>query len=103
MSIKFNPFTGTVDYIGDASTNVNPYKVDKFTLSGTDITNKYIVLSEAPTTKTKTRLVVIGGPEHDYSIDFQVTIDDGNKRLSWDGLALQPILENSDKIIVIYN
>lgn len=76
---------------------------DKVTLVAGDITNKYIVLSEAPADKPQTQLTVIGGPEQEYSVDFEVTTDNADRRLSWNGLGLDGILIAGDRIIVNYN
>jgi hypothetical protein len=70
-----------------------------YTLSGTDITNKYITLSTSPTTANKTRFYVEGGPEQIYGIDFTVS---GNE-LSWNGLTLDGILESGDRVVVTFN
>jgi len=72
---------------GDATTALAAAGLDaaeKFTLDGTDITNKYVVLAQVPKAATVIRLVVMGGMEQDYAVDFAVTADDGGKRLSWD-------------------
>jgi hypothetical protein len=73
------------------------------TLDNTDITNKYIILTEAPTTKTLTRTVPIDGIEQEYGVDFEVTTDDSDKRLSWNGLGLESLLASGDKLIITYN
>ena len=73
------------------------------TITGTDISNKFILLASAPTEKQKTRLSVVGGIEQEYSIDFVVTTDNSDRRLSWDGLGLESILEVGDRLIITYN
>lgn len=73
------------------------------TVSAGDITNKYIVLTDAPTDKNRTRLILIGGVPQEYGPDFIVTTDDAGKRLSWDGLALETLLANGDKLLISYN
>lgn len=75
------------------------YVVEYFTLSGTDITNKYITLAASPITASKTRLVVIDGPEQAYTTDFTVSTN----QLSWSGLFLDGVLETGDKLIVTYS
>lgn len=86
---------------GGGSSNYKPEPV--ITLNATNISNKYVVLTEAPTDKNKTRLVVIGGIHQEYAADFVVTADDGGKRLSWSGLGLDGVLEDGDKLLVVYN
>lgn len=73
------------------------------TLSAGDITNKYVVLTKAPTDKDKTRVFLVEGVAQDYTTDFIVTVDDGGKRLSWDSLGLETLLITGDKLIVSYN
>lgn len=103
MGLKFNPITGNLDIVGGGGDGLYKYKVERFTLSAGDITNKYVVLTDAPTNKPNTRLVVIEGIEQDYSVDFQVTADDSNKRLSWDSLGLESILQSGDKLVIAYD
>jgi hypothetical protein len=75
------------------------YTVNKFTLSGTDITNKFVTLSGTPTTPSDTILDVIGGPSQDYSVDFTVT----GSTLSWSGLTLDGVLIAGDKLIIQFD
>lgn len=75
------------------------YVVESITLSGTDITNKYVTLSASPLTAAKTRLTVIGGPEQAYASDFTVSTN----QLSWSGLFLEGVLVTGDKLVVTYS
>lgn len=75
------------------------YNVDKFTLNGTDITNKYVTLSGTPTSPSDTILSVSGGIEQDYSDDFVMI---GNQ-LSWDSLGLDGVLVAGDKLTVQFD
>lgn len=85
-------------------TTTTQYKPNEpITLTATDISNKYLILAEAPVTKEITQLFVIGGMPQEYGIDFVVTTDDSGKRLSWDGYGLESILSDGDIIIVIHN
>lgn len=79
--------------------SLNDYKVYKYTLQNADIVSKSLTINATPQTATKTRFVVIGGPEHDYGIDFTVSTN----QLSWNSLGLDGILATNDKVIVIYN
>jgi DNA-binding beta-propeller fold protein YncE len=74
-----------------------------YVITASDITNKYILLAEAPTDRELTTFVIFGGPPQAYGVDFIVTLDDGGKRLSWDGLGLDSIIEENDQVSVIYN
>lgn len=75
----------------------------KVTLSAGDIINKFILLDEAPIDKTSTRLTVVGGVPQEYAVDFEVTNDDGGRRLSWSTLGLDGVLESGDILIIEYN
>lgn len=105
MPFSFNPLTANFDLVGTSGPAPagSEYTIERFTLTNTDITNKYIVLADIPDDANLVRLVVIEGIEQDNGVDFQMTPDDGNKRLSWDGLGLESLLANGDKLIVAYN
>ena len=68
------------------------------TLTGTDITNKNVTLTEAPTTPAKTR-VTVGGVEQTYGDDFTVS----GTTLNWNGLGMDGLVETGDKLIITYN
>lgn len=68
------------------------------TLTQTDIDNKYITLNITPIVPESLTVSPVGGPEQLYGIDYEIT---GNI-LSWDGLGLDGILDNTDKLIIRY-
>jgi len=103
MAFKFNPFTGNFDVDNDTGAALSGYVVDNFTLNGTDILNKYVILTSAPAVKAKTRLVVIGGIEQEYSADFVVTTNSANRELSWSALGLDGVLVAGDKLVIAYS
>ena len=74
-------------------------------LSATDISNKYIDLESVPLAPTLVRVTVVGGIEQDFPVDFVLVMDGMSelKRLSWDGLGLEQLLEIDDELIVEYN
>lgn len=99
---RFNIFTGTLDVVsgsGGGGGGGATYSVDTFTLSGTNITNKFVTLSATPTTTSDTVLNIIGGVVQDYGVDFTVS----GTTLSWNGLWLDGVLEIGDKLIVQFN
>ena len=63
-----------------------------FTLDGTDITNKYVTLANAPTTATETTMDIVGGTTQFYGTDYSVT----GTTLTWSGLGLDGIFEAGD-------
>lgn len=94
-------FQTGVWYVSDESSSISSgsYNVQKYTLNGTDISNKFVTLSTTPTTANLTCLTVIGGIEQDYSVDFTVS----GTQLSWSGLGLDGVLVSGDKLVVTYN
>jgi len=76
--------------------------VEKFTLTSTNITNGYVTLADAPTTPNETILLVKGAGNQFYGDDY--AMDGGyTTRLTWDALDLDGVLEEGDKLTVIYN
>ncbi len=73
-----------------------PYFVNEFTLSGTDITNKFVTLTTAPVNPTLTVLAVVGGPTQEYSVDYSIS----STTLNWSGLGLDGVLTAGDILVV---
>jgi hypothetical protein len=82
-----------------ATTGVGAYGVNLFTLSPTDITNKFVTLSGAPDNAGDTILTVVGGPMQSYGTDFVVS----GAQLGWSGLFLDGVLTSGDMLVVQYN
>jgi hypothetical protein len=80
----------------------NAYRKEEFTLTSTDISNKYVLISFAPTDPLMVSLTVVGGSGQDYSIDFISTLDNEGRRVSWSGLGLDGILAAGDTISIEY-
>lgn len=99
MGIKFNPFNGQFDLTGTSSPPGTDYNVNKITLNAGQIAAKSVTLTNSPVTPSLTRLVVIGGVEQDYGLDFTVS----GSTLSWTGLTLDGVLEVGDKLVIVYN
>lgn len=76
----------------------NPQVVDKFTLSGTDITNKFVTLSQTPLAAGDTILVIGDAGGIFYGVDFTVS----SNQLGWSGLGLDGILSSGDNLTVTY-
>jgi len=85
---------------GTGSTRI----VEVVTLDATDITNKYSDdLTEVPTSATSVNIVPVGGIAQEYTVDFTIITDGTDiKRINWDGLGLESLLEDGDKLIVTY-
>jgi hypothetical protein len=101
---KFNPTTGNLDMVNEPTVVAGTgFKVDKFTLSATDITNKYVILQEVPNSTSDISLDIVGGVMQSYGDDFELLSDDGGKRLSWNGLGLDGVLEEGEQLVITYN
>lgn len=72
------------------------WRTEIFTLTGTDVFNKYVDLLVPPTGNVFVDMV--GGIRQFLIIDFVVT---GN-RLSWANLGMEPLVENGQVISVQY-
>jgi len=72
------------------------YTVNIFTLSGGNMTDKFITLTGTPTVPSGTILNIVGGVIQNYGTDFTVT----GAQLGWSGLALDGILSINDVLIV---
>jgi hypothetical protein len=72
------------------------YYVNNFTLSSTDITNKFVTLSSAPVNPIKTAMTVVGGPMQDYGTDYSIS----STTLTWSGTFLDGVLIAGDKLVV---
>ena len=101
LQFKFNPVSGDFDLVDiyTPGPGGGSYNVEKKTLTGADITNKTVTLSQTPTTLALTRLIVITGLEQDYGTDFTVS----GTTLSWNGLGLESLLASGDKLVIVYN
>lgn len=89
--------SGTTSWVSAGS--LGTYIVEKFTLTGTDITNGYVTLASTPSAPGDSVLSVIGGPVQDYSVDYTIT----GAQLDWNGLFLDGVLVAGDKLIVQYS
>ncbi len=76
----------------------NTEQIDEFVLSGTDITNKYLVLSNTPITATKVMIFINGGLKGQLNVDYHII---GNQ-INWNGNLWDGILTTSDILTVLY-
>lgn len=95
---------GTVNFLRADGTWTTPsssgvQRVDKFTLNGTNITNKFVTLSLTPSTAANTILIVEDAGGMFYGIDFTVT----SSQLGWSGLGLDGIFSSGDNLTVTYS
>lgn len=74
----------------------------QFTLSGTDITNKYVTLTVGPLSNSQVVLNIVGGTTQHYEDDYTIVFSNPDYRLSWDGKTLDGLLSDTDVLRVIY-
>ncbi len=91
--------TGSSSWVLIAAPGSSGIVINRFTLTPTDISNKYVTLSATPSVDNDTLLTVIGGPLQNYGPDYIVS---GNQ-LSWSGLTLDGILVSGDDLVVQFN
>lgn len=110
---SLNSLTGTLNLVAGSGISITPsgsnititatssssYLVNTITLTPTDITNKFVTLSAAPTSPTKTVMTVIGGPMQSYGADYTVS----GSQLGWNGLFLDGLLVSGDMLVVEFN
>lgn len=94
--MSYRPYADIVSDSVAAVASVS--KVEKFVLSGTDISNKYVTLSASPATPSDTLLMVKSAPSQYYGDDFTVI----GSQLSWSSLGLDGILASGDELTVVY-
>jgi hypothetical protein len=77
-------------------------RVETFTLSSGDITNKYVTLAIQPSSPGRVTLSVRGAGGVHYGDDYQM--DSGTPtRLTWDSLGLDGLLQVGDKLTATYD
>lgn len=82
--------------------NFNNRQVETFSLSASDISNKYVVLASVPANASRVAIKVRNAVGQYYGLDFQM--DGANAdRLTWSGLGLDGVLIEGDQITVTYD
>lgn len=78
-------------------------EIEKFTLSGTDISNKYVDLANLPAVPGKVAVIVRGQAGQTIPEDAQIITNGFDlRRFSWNGLGLDGLLVIGSKMQVIY-
>ena len=92
----------TKQYVDTRIAGVASRTVETFTLTDTDINNKYVDLAYTPASASAVVAQVKGAPWSFYGDDYQMDNATPN-RMTWDGLGWDGILEAGDKITVTYD
>lgn len=83
--------------------NIHTEGVETITLSGTDITNKYVDLAQVPYVAANTAVFVKGSGPQVYTDDYTVITNGSDiRRLNWSTLGLDGVLVAADKLVVRY-
>lgn len=90
--------TGPQGPQGEPGTSAATPVQDNYLVNTTILANKSVLLSETPADPFKVELIVYGGIEQEPGVDFLVT----GSTLSWDGLALELLLEEGNRFSVRY-
>ncbi len=85
-------------YVYSGATGGNTEDVEEFVLTGTNITNKYITLSNVPTTSTKVMIFINGGLKGQLNTDYHIV---GNQ-INWNGDLWDGVLTSSDILTILY-
>jgi hypothetical protein len=75
--------------------------VSYLTVTLADIANKYITFSAPVGAGAKLRVCPMTGAPLHYGVDYSV--DAGLSRVTWNGLALDGVIEAGDTLRLIYN
>jgi hypothetical protein len=73
--------------------------VEIFSISATDITNKYVDIAHIPAHANFVQAFIRGNTPGVYNVDFTMTAP---KRFSWDGLYFESIIQETDILTVSY-
>ncbi|MEA2036498.1 MAG: hypothetical protein U9O94_03255 [Nanoarchaeota archaeon] len=87
---------------GILQTNINNVPIDTeeyFTLTSGQISNKYITLAHTPLTAGEVAFDIINGCSQFYDEGYSVS----SANVTWDGLGLDGLLEEDDKIRIMYS
>lgn len=92
---------GAIDWLkahgGGGGTSYQTYL---YTLTATDIANKYFTLPALPATEDSVVVLVKEAPNQYNGTDYAVHVPTG--RIMWNGLALDGVLTTGDIVTVIY-
>jgi len=72
-----------------------------FTLAGLDIANKFLLLGQEPASGSMVTLWIKGNGFQPYATAF-VMDGTNTKKLRWDGLSLDGILQSGDELVATY-
>jgi hypothetical protein len=97
--VKSDSSQGIIRVLNTVNNSSFFYILDRIEITQQDITNKYVTLSQTPSTPNNVILDMEGGIKQNNGIDYVVM---GNI-LSWDGLGLDGFIDETDVLLIQYN
>lgn len=91
-----DPVTGDITFPAGATGSR-----ETFTLDATDIANKFVLVSADITTDESTQMNVSSLPTLFYGTEFEVDAVN-KKKVKWDSLSLDGVLQDGDQLEIIY-
>ena len=85
----------------DTSSIGEAYETDLYILTPQDITNRFVTLSYEPHDLDEIIFDIKHAPNQYYGDDFKQD-DTFKKRITWEGLGLDGVLQENDKILISY-
>ncbi len=76
-------------------------RIENVSVTNTDVTNKYVTLTDTVSVNDGV-ILVRNGVERVYSTDYTITTSGATYRLSWNGKALDGVMQNGDKLTITY-
>ncbi|NCC99965.1 MAG: hypothetical protein EOL95_09750 [Bacteroidia bacterium] len=95
--IKYD--SATEKWVNTSSVDTNPTVFDDYTITATEIANKYVTLSQVPTNNQSIRVFVDNvGIKAEQGVDYSIS---GNQ-IFWTGYNFSSLLSLDDKLKIIY-
>jgi len=96
---RINKFTGELDNVGDETSTGITTKHDLFTLDATDISNKYVTLTQSITDNQSIRVFVDNaGIKAEQGVDYSIS----GSQIFWTGYTFDGVLIVGDKLKIFY-
>ena len=94
---KLTCYVYTGNTLSGSSTS-STVKTEAFVLSSTDISSKYVTLTQVPQAKEKVLVFVENGLKGELNIDYDIITN----TINWSGFSLESLLNIGDKLTVFY-
>lgn len=100
-------WAGNVGFINDGTGGGSgggdeDYHTEYRNITAAEVFQQYLVLELHPQHPDQVEFTFTSGTSQVYGIDFTVTSDNENKRLSWYNLNMSQLIELGDRVIIKY-